>query len=77
MKGLVTNMNGVWVAIMETEHYSWKAIGLNKDEAKDTIVKEWNEGRGNERRDQMTREELEEYYGINCKFIEFGKCIWE
>ena len=77
MKGLVTNMNGVWVAIMETEHYEWMAVGKTKDEAVDTIVKEWQEGRGCERRDEMTKEELQEYYGIRCRFLEFGKCLWE
>lgn len=70
-------MKGVWVAIMDSEHYTWKAIGLTEDEARDTIAKEWSEGKGNERRDAMTREELEEFYGINTWFIEFGQCQWE
>lgn len=70
-------MNGVWIATMESEHYTWTAIGLNEDEAREVIAKEWNEGSGNGRRDKMTLDELERYYGINCMFIEFGKCIWE
>ena len=76
MKGLVINMKGVWVATMESEHYAWKAVGLTKEEARDAIAKEWNEGTGNERRDSMTLQELEEYYGIRCEFIGLGKCIW-
>lgn len=70
-------MNGVWIAIMESEHYTWTAIGLNKDEAIETIVKEWNEGSGSEYREKTTLEDLNDYYGINCEFIEFGKCRWE
>ena len=69
-------MNGVWIATMESEHYTWTAIGLTADEAKGSIAKEWNEGRGNERREEMTLEELDNYYGISYEFIEFGKCNW-
>lgn len=70
-------MNGVYVATMNSEHFEWTAIGLTEDEAIDTIVREWQEGTRHERRDEMTREELQEYYGIYCRFIEFGKCEWE
>ena len=76
MKGLVTNMNGVWVATMESESYEWTAVGRTMDEAVNSIVKEWQEGVGWERRVQMTKEELQDYYGINCEFLEFGKCEW-
>lgn len=69
-------MNGIWVATMESENYTWRAIGLNENEARGTIAKEWNEGIGNERRDKMTLDELDRYYGINCEFLEFGKCNW-
>ena len=69
-------MNGVWVATMESESYTWTAVGLTEDEAKGAIAKEWNEGIGNERRDEMTLEELDNYYGIDYEFIEFGKCNW-
>lgn len=69
-------MNGVWIATMYSENYEWIAIGKTKDEAIDAIVKEWQEGVGYERRDKMTKEELQDYYGINCEFLEFGKCEW-
>ena len=69
-------MNGVWVAIMESESYTWTAVGLTEDEAINTIVREWNEGVGNERRETMTRDELDSWYGIGREFIEFGKCHW-
>ena len=70
-------INGVWVATMETEHYSWKAVGRTEEEAVLAIVNEWTHGVGCERRTPMTREELEEYYGINRWSIKFGQCIWE
>lgn len=70
-------MKGVYVATMESEHYEWKAVGLTKEEARNAIAKEWNEGLGNIRRDKMSLDELNEYYGIHCWFIEFGKCLWE
>ena len=69
-------MKGVWVARMETEHYEWTAVGKTKEEAINAIVNEWQNGTGHERRDTMTREELEEYYGINYDYYEFGKCQW-
>lgn len=69
-------MNGVWVAIMETEHYTWRAVGKTEEEAVQAIVNEWQNGSGCEYRTQLTREELEEYYGINRWFIKFGQCQW-
>lgn len=72
----VNNMNGVYVATMESENYTWTAVGLTKDEAIETITKEWNEGLSNEYRDKMTSKELDNYYGISYEFIEFGKCNW-
>lgn len=69
-------MNGVWVATMETEHYTWTAVGKTEDEAINAIVNEWQNGAGHECRDKMVREVLEDYYGINCDYYEFGKCQW-
>ena len=68
--------NGVWIATMETEHYTWTAIGKTQDEAIEAIVNEWQNGVGCENRVDMTREELEDYYGFNYEFIEFGQCKW-
>ena len=70
-------MNGVWVAIMETEHYTWRAVGKTEEEAVLAVAEEWAKGRGYKNREPMTREELEEYYGINRWFIKFGQCKWE
>ena len=69
-------MKGVWVATMETEHYEWVAVGKTKDEAINAIVDAWQNGMGHERRDTMSREDLEEYYSINYCYYEFGKCQW-
>ncbi len=69
-------MNGVWVATMESEHYEWMAVGKTEEEARNAIAKEWNEGKGHGRRDPMTLDELHEYYGVYCRFLEFGKCEW-
>ena len=70
-------MNGVWVAIMETEHYTWRAVGKTEEEAVQAIVNEWQNGSGWAYRIHLTREELEGYYGINRWFIKFGQCKWE
>ena len=70
-------MNGVWVAIMDTEHFNWIAVGRTEEEAVLAIVNEWSHGIGCEHRTQLIREELEEYYGIRRDFIQFGECKWD
>lgn len=69
-------MEGVWIATMESENYTWTAVGKTEDEAIKAIVNEWCDGVGHERRMKMTRKVLEECYGINCCYYEFGKCQW-
>ena len=69
-------MDGVWVATMESENYTWTAVGKTKAEAINAIVREWNEGIGSSRREIMTKNQLEEYYGIGCDFMKFGECQW-
>lgn len=69
-------MKGVWVAHMCSDHYDWTAIGKTEDEARNAIVKEWNEGKGSEHRYPMSRDELEETYGMYSDFIKFGECEW-
>ncbi len=68
--------NGVWVAMMDTERFSWRAAGMTEQEAMNTIVWEWNHGVGHERRFPMTKEELMDYYGLCAEFLEFGRCKW-
>lgn len=65
--------NGVWIATMDSERYEWTATGRTKDEAIEAIVVEWN---NSERRPTMTREELDDFYGINCEFLKYGRCEW-
>ena len=69
-------MDGVWVAKMESESYEWIAVGKTRAEAINAIVTEWNEGRGSSRRDTMSKDELEEYYGIHCEYYKLGECKW-
>lgn len=69
-------MNGVWVATMESESYTWTAVGQTEDEAINAIVDAWQNGPGHENRFTMTREELEYWYGINYDYYEFGTCQW-
>lgn len=69
-------MNGVWVAVMETEHYTWTAVGKTKEEAMEAIANEWQNGPGHEYREQMTLAELDNYYGISYNYYEIGKCQW-
>jgi hypothetical protein len=65
---------GVWLATMDSERYEWKAVGRTKEEAINAIVTEWN--KDTFYRTPMTRKELEDYYGINYEFLEYGKCEW-
>lgn len=69
-------MNGVYVATMESESYTWTGVGLTADEAIKAIVKEWNMGVGSNYREGMTLDELNNCYGINYEFIGFGQCNW-
>ena len=64
---------GVWVAEMDSERYSWKSVGKTKEEAINGIVTEWNKST---RRTPMSREEIEEFYGISCEFMKYGQCEW-
>jgi hypothetical protein len=68
------NPQGAWVATMDSESFEWKAVGRTEDEAINAIVKEWNKDTFH--RTSMTREELEDYYGIECEFMKYGKCEW-
>ncbi len=74
LKTIKEKPKGVWVATMDSEKYEWKAVGATEDEAIDAIVTEWNKDKFH--RTEMTREELDDYYGISCEFMEYGKCEW-
>lgn len=73
LKAINEKPKGVWIATMDSEKYEWKSVGRTKDEAINGIVTEWN---NDSRRYAMNRKELEEYYGIDCEFIKYGKCEW-
>lgn len=68
--------NGVWIAEMESETFSWKSVGKTDEEAIQAVVKEWNHGTGCQYLEPMTEEELIDNYGLGADFYEFGKCEW-
>ena len=70
-------INGAWVATMESERFSWMAVGRTEEEAIQAVVREWNYGAGCDHRVPMTEEELVEEYSLYANFLEFGKCEWE
>lgn len=72
MKKCTPNDVGVYLAIMETENYTWKAVGRSYDEAMNAIADCWNYGPGNECREKMSRNDLENYYSIYCEFLDYG-----
>lgn len=55
-------MKSVYISQMESESFSWIAVGETPDKAERAIVKLWNSAPT--RRDHMTRKQLQEYYGI-------------
>ena len=68
--------NGVWVVEMDSERFTWKAVGRTQEEAIQAVVQEWNYGAGCQNRKPTTREELIYNYGLCAEFYEFGKCEW-
>lgn len=69
LKAIKEKPKGVWVATMGANHSDYKVVGMTKDEAINALVTKWN---NSIECITMTREEIEDYYGINCEFIEYG-----
>ena len=75
----------MFVAIMESEHYSWMALGNTEEQAMDAIREAWNKHqRGVFKRDgdfEMlsfeTNEDLNNYYGIWVEELKPGQCKWQ
>ena len=63
-----------YLAEMETEHYSWKAIGTTPEQAKRAILKAWN---SDDWREKMTLQGLDDWYGISIYELKDGECIYE
>ena len=61
----------MFIAQMESENYSWIAIGETEKEAKEAIVNKWNDST----REPMTVEKLDEYYGIATMSLKKGECV--
>lgn len=65
----------MFVAIMSSESYEWVGLGKTEAEAKRSILKEWN---SSERRDRVTLEDLEEWYGFSVYQRKVGEAIcWD
>lgn len=64
-----------YIAIMETEHFSWLAVGKTEEEARNAIAKAWNKKDGYHR-ERQTTEQLDSYYGINVYDLADGECHW-
>lgn len=65
----------MWLAEMESESFSWKGFGDTEQEAKEAILNAWNNGDGSAFREEMTLEELEEFYDINTYEFKAGTYI--
>lgn len=61
----------MYLVIMDTEHYSFIAVGETEEKAKRALVKKFNE-RAPKR---ATRKALEEWYGISVYEIKQNTCI--
>ena len=62
-----------YIAQMETENFSFVAIGRTEEEAKRAIVKEWNKS---PYRKRATVKSLEEYYGFYINALAYGECSY-
>lgn len=60
----------MYMAMMESENYTWIAFGSTPNRAKKAIEKKWNDGM----RESMTLAELEEYYCIRVIEVVKNKC---
>jgi hypothetical protein len=65
----------MWLAEMESESFSWKGFGDTEQEAKEAILNAWNNGDGSAFIEEMTLEELEEFYDIDTYEFEAGTYI--
>ncbi len=62
----------MYIALMDSENYSWIGCGQTEKKAKEAIVKEWNRS---DIREKITLSELEDSYSINCYWLEDGYCV--
>lgn len=64
-----------FIAIMNSESFEWIALGDTEAEAKEAIRKAWNK-RDAYKRERLTLEELEDWYGIGIYELSAGQCEW-
>lgn len=61
----------IFVSVMSTEHFEFRAIGRTKAEAERAIVSKFNELAPK----RMSRPALDDWYGIETYEMAFGKAI--
>lgn len=76
----------MFIATMDTENYSWMALGRTEDEAEEALRRKWNERQytlvehGIIDEEEMSKadsvDELSEWYGIYTEELEPGECIY-
>ena len=66
----------IWVAELETRHYSFTGYGKTEEEAKQAILNEWKKNNWNYyfSTDINTMEELNEFSEIITSEITLGEC---
>ena len=62
---------GAYVARMETEHFSFCALGGTATKARKVIARKFNELA----LEPMTTQRLNDWYGINVDYIAFGEAV--
>ena len=63
--------DGAFVAVMETEHFSFHALGRTEDEAKRAVAEKFHELAT----ERMTIRQLEEHYGLYAVRLGFGEAV--
>lgn len=72
-------MDKIWVAIMDSENYTWVACGETRQKALKAIQQKWNSdvGKSYSPLEKITLREMEEEYGVSVYELGIGECIQE
>lgn len=62
----------MYIALMDSENYSWIGCGTTERKANEAVLREWN---SSDVREKITLDVLEDYYGIWCCKLTDGDCI--
>ena len=69
--GRANGEDKVFVAVMNTEHFEFHAVGRTRGEAEEAIARKFNELAT----EHMTRKELDDWYGISTDELGMGDCV--